>query len=296
MGDIDFTKVQQTDRQLRLLHEILQPERRTIICDIGASAIEEVPYAQLLRNGFCEVWGFEPSAEQYEILKARQRDNEHYLPYALGDGKDTILNVTSHPGFTSTLTPNRNTSDFLSRWKRDIKIVSKENMKTERLDALPELPDCDMISIDVQGSELQILSNGIEKLKRTKIVISEVAAIPIYENQPLLDDQMRMFRKHGFTLHKFLHFRSVPIKSDLTGNISLRGYREQLTDGDAVFVKDLLDVQDVETEDLKHLALLASSVIGSHTLALKVLSILKKRRAISSEAVESYVNEAWVKS
>lgn len=274
--------------RVQRLHDILKPTRRTVICDIGASAIEEAPYAELLENGLCEVWGFEPSREQYDILKSRKSDAEHYLPYALGDGGIATFHVTQHPGFSSTLTPNTQTSGFLGRWKRNQKILSSEKTHTRKLDDLDELPQFDMIAIDVQGSELQILSHGTGKLQGATVVMTEVAAIPIYVDQPLLDDQMRMLRQHGFTLHKFLDFRSVPIKSDLTEHLRLRDHREQLTDGDAVFVKELLTLHEADTESLKHLAILADSVIASPTLALKALSVLRERGEVRPGDAEEY--------
>jgi FkbM family methyltransferase len=290
LGSPQVARPSQPSSRVRRLHEILNPKRRTVICDIGASAIEDVPYAELLEAGLCEVWGFEPSKDQYEVLRASGSDTEHYLPYALGDGKMAKLHLTQHPGFSSTLAPNTKTSEFLGRWKRNLKILSTEKIRTKRLDDLLELPNFDMIAIDVQGSELQILSSGVQKLSSVSVVMTEVAAIPIYINQPLLDDQMRMLREHGFTLHKFLQFRSVPIKSDLTEGLRLRENREQLTDGDAVFVKDLLTLHEAEAESLKHLALLADSVFGSPTLALKAVSILRDRGELESDDADSYAS------
>lgn len=281
-------RLSQTLSRLQQLHDLLEPKRRTTICDIGASAIEEAPYAEMLKNEFCDVWGFEPSDEQYQILKSRDSDSEHYLPYALGDGKMATLHVTRHPGFTSTLTPNIAASDFLGRWKQDLKISSSENIQTKRLDDLEELPNFDLIAIDVQGNELQILSNGIEKLNNAIGIITEVAAIPIYEDQPLFHEQMQLLHDNGFTLHKFLNFRSVPIKSGLTKGMRLRHHRDQLTDGDAIFIRDLLKLHQIESEKLKHLALLADSVFGSSTLVLKALSILKERGDIDSNTGNRY--------
>lgn len=274
--------------RLERLHALLAPARRSVICDVGASAIEDVPYREMLAAGFCDVWGFEPSEVEFDRLQQDAGPNEHYLPYALGDGGAATLHLTRHPGFTSTLVPNPDTAAFLGRWKQDLKVLSKLPITTRRLDDVTELPPFDMLSIDVQGSELAIFQHGQARLAQAIVVMTEVAAVPIYRDQPLLDDQMRALRALGFGLHKFLQFRAVPIQSALTGKLHRGSFGEQLTDGDAIFVRGLAGLEDHDSETLKHLALLADSVLGSGTLALKAVAILLDRGVVAREGALDY--------
>ena len=51
------------DRALALV-ELLRPERRTRVVEVGANPINENPYRNLLSLGHSEVWGFEGSVAQ----------------------------------------------------------------------------------------------------------------------------------------------------------------------------------------------------------------------------------------
>ena len=131
---------------------------------------------------------------------------------------------------------------------------------------------------------------GSEKLSRASAIISEVAAVPLYEDQPLLDEQMRILRGLGFELHKFLFFKPMFTRSRYMSRLKRRKYLEQLVDGDAVFVRSLLELDALSSEELKRLTLLAESVFNSPGLALKCLSFLVDRGDIQDQAVVSYAD------
>ena len=63
-------------------------------------------------------------------------------------------------------------------------------------------------------------------------------------------------------------------------------------DGDAVFIRSLLNLARLETEQLKHLALLSDAVFGSFDLVLKILQVLLEKGANLNEAnVENYIRK-----
>lgn len=72
--------------RVETLIDVLQPSRLTRVVDIGANPINDNPYKNLLDMGGCEVWGFEPQEPAFNELMRTKRENEHYLPYAIGDG------------------------------------------------------------------------------------------------------------------------------------------------------------------------------------------------------------------
>ena len=86
-------------------------------------------------------------------------------------------------------------------------MVERVSLPTKRLDDIEDLPQFDLLKIDVQGGECLVFRNGPEKLSRALAVITEVAALPIYRDQPLLHDQLAALAVHGFHLHKFLFFK-----------------------------------------------------------------------------------------
>lgn len=274
--------------RLRVLCDLLRPERLTVIADVGASAIEPSPYAFLLSQGACHVWGFEPQPAEYAKLLAAAGANEHYLPNAIGDGTSKRLHLTRHPGFCSTLVPNQKVSKTLQRWKRDIIIQSEISVQTARLDDIAELPHIDLLKIDIQGGEVDVFRNATSKLTGAIAVITEVSAIPIYENQPLLSDQMHCLAGLGFQLHKFSFLRTVPFRGKLSSNVPQRRLADQLTNGDAIFVRKLFDFESQTSEALKHLAILADFVFDSPSLALKAVEVLMDRSIVDADGARSY--------
>lgn len=283
------------EARLSLLRDMLRPERLTIVADVGASPIERPPYAFLLEQGACEVWGFEPQPNELDRLVSRAGQNEHYLPLAIGDGTIKRLYMTKHSGFTSTLRPNKDTSRALNRWRRDIRIESEVEVQTARLDDVQGLPDFDLLKIDIQGGEVDVFRNATARLGRAIAVVTETAAIPIYQDQPLLGDQMICMRGLGYDLHKFAFLRHVAFRGSLNAALPKRGYGDQITDGDAIFVRALLDLGAHETEALKHLCILADFVFDSPSLALKSLEFLIDRDVVGRADAQRYADLVMAK-
>lgn len=276
--------------RVALLIEALNPARLTRIVDVGANPITDVPYKGLLDLGGCEVWGFEPQPDAYANLTRTGRPREHYLPYAVGSGEEATLRICKSSGLSSLLQPNRQTFDALGHFHRQGTVLSEAQVRTHRLDDMSEIPDFDLLKIDVQGSELAVFRGAADKLGRAVAIVTEVAAVPLYIDQPLLDTQMTHLRELGYHLHKFLFFKSVKVRSTATARLVDRRHSSQLVDGDAVFVRQLLDLSALDIEALKHLAVLADAVFGSHDLAAVILGRLVDSGHASRAALESYID------
>ena len=67
--------------------------------------------------------------------------------------------------------------------------------------------------------------------------------------------------------------------------------RNQLIDGDAVFIKGLFDLGDASDERLKHLALLAEGCFRSPDLVVRCLSLLVERGTIAEADCAAYLTE-----
>lgn len=61
------------------------------------------------------------------------------------------------------------------------------------------IPDIDLIKIDTQGSELDIISGGINTCKNAKGILLEVSVTPYNDGAPLKDDVVEFMSKLGFT-------------------------------------------------------------------------------------------------
>ncbi|MBE7323655.1 FkbM family methyltransferase [Nocardioides sp. Y6] len=276
-------------RRVQRLIDGLAPRRRTRVVDVGANPVNVSPYDDLLRMGGCELWAFEPHPEAYEELRAMQRPHAHYLPYALGSGGTARLHVTEASGFTSLLAPAEETFAALGHWRRATRVREVVEVETHRLDDIAELPDFDLLKIDIQGGECEVFAHGQRVVSGAAAVISEVAMIPIYRDQPLLDEQMRQLRNLGFDLHKLLFMKSVRMTNRASRALPRRRFTSQGVDGDAVFVRGLLDLGSLPDEHLKHLAILADAVFGSHDLAVYLLGLLHDRGQVEPSVVADHV-------
>ena len=83
-------------------------------------------------------------------------------------------------------------------------------------------------------------------------------------------------------MHKFLHLKGLSLRGGLNTGLHKRRHRNQLIDGDAAFIRDLTDPEDVPDETLKHLAILADAVLESFDLAVRCLDLLIARGADAS--------------
>lgn len=274
----------------RALINLLSPERLTRVVDIGANPLDETPYKGLLSVGGCDVWGFEPQEAAFEKLMAAKGPHEHYICAAVGDGDKAELKICSDSGFTSLLEPNAAFIEGTGQFRDRMEIVERITVRTTRLDDLDDLPDFDLLKIDIQGGERMVFRSGPEKLAKALAVITEVAALPIYEGQPLMGDQMVELGQHGFMLHKFLFIKDIGYRNPWSGRLKRSAYRSQLGDGDAVMVRGLLDMQGLDVEELKHLAILADTVFLTQDLAVTAMVELMQRGALTDAQLHDYID------
>ncbi len=273
--------------RLDALVALLAPARRTRVVEVGANPINDNPYAWLLAAGHCEVWGFEPEPRAFARLT--QTETETYLPYAIGRGGPATLHVTKAASLTSLLRPSNQTATFFQRFASPGAVMEEITLETHRLDDLDEVPPFDLMKIDVQGGELQVFEGAAGKLATALAVITEVGFVPLYEDQPLIDDQMRVLREHGFDLHKFTFLKGFSLRGGLATTLDKTAHDNQLLDGDAVFLRSLRQPDLIDTEALKHMAILCDAVIESFDVAARCLDLLIAREAIDPNAAAAYV-------
>jgi hypothetical protein len=151
------------------------------------------------------------------------------------------------------------------------------------------LPECDLLKIDIQGGETMVFKNGPKFLDKLAAVITEVAFIPLYEKQPLLDAQMVALRPHGLQLHKFGALKQIHLRGKLQSRLaSTKAYRNQLIDGDAVFIQQVTQDCGLDVEKIKHLAIVAEAVFSSQDVVLRCLDVMVARDLVSEAAAMSY--------
>jgi len=284
-------------QRVEYLRAALAPERPLRIVDVGANPINTPDYDALLDMGGCEVWGFEPEDKAFAELEANPRPGAHYINKAVGaPGKGTFYN---HPqnGLGSLYPVRRESVSFLGHpgWHRDD--VETAEIDLVALDDL-DLPQPDLLKIDIQGGELDVIRNAREKLSQAVCVIPEVRFYRMYEGEPLWGKLDVELHDQGFVLHKLLFSKPTMVANSQAGRLKGKAVRGQLIDGDAVYIRNPEVPRDWSDEQLKQLAIAAAGVFSSFDLAVFCLDRLSDRGAIGPDVAAGFVDllPGWVRN
>jgi FkbM family methyltransferase len=253
------------------LHDLFPDLPRIDVVDIGASALGQPPYQRLVDEGsVARVIGFEPSPAEFKKLSELPRKEHVYLPYAIGDGNEAVLNICESPGMTSLLEPNLELLKHFHGYGEWGRIVERVPVATRRLDDVTEIDRVDYLKLDVQGSELAVLRGGARTLERTLIIHLEVAFVPLYKEQPLFGDLDLFLRAAGFGIHSFRAIKTKTLKPILVNNDVSAGIN-QLFEADAVYIRSIERFSELSPGDLLKIARVAHDVWGSYDLAALAL-------------------------
>ncbi len=264
--------------------------RRSRVVDIGANPMAaDAAHKPLLDLGACDVVGFEPQPVAFAELAKIKSDRETYFPYAVGNGTRRSLRVYEDHGMTSFLHADEAGQKVVAMrpWS---KLLEEIDFDTKTLDGSPELGAIDLLKIDIQGAECEVLDHSSQALREATIVIAELRYFRLYEGEPMMGGLDTALRGLGFELHKFLFAKTRSLRNSQSGRLKHRYFRDQLIDGDAVYLRDLTKVGSFSNDMLMHLAILASAVLESHSLVLFCLDHLVARGVAPADLPARYVD------
>lgn len=252
------------------LADILGLDRLTHVVDIGAAPIDgPPPYRSLVEAGLCRVTGFDPQIEE-------SRSGCHsYRSEAIGDGNEHTLNMCAYPGWASLFRPSAAALECFPFFKPNGTVIGQTTVATRRLDDVPLAP-VDFLKMDVQGSELLVLTHGRETLKNVVAVQTEIQFIELYDGQPSFAQVDTELRTQGFVPHAFAAVKQWPIGPTQIHDNPTKPFN-QLLEADLVYVRDFVHPEAISTEQLKHLCLIAHGCYGSFDLAARCLWLLGQR-------------------
>ena len=270
--------------------ELLQPQRLTEVVDIGANPIDgDPPYKDMLQSGLCRVTGFEPQESALAQLLQAKGNNERYLPYAVGDGKQHTLHICRASGMTSLFEPDKRMLDLFEILAACGEVTEKIPLDTQRLDDISEIEAIDLLKIDIQGGELSVFQNGMRLLGKAICIQTEVSFLPLYKDQPTLGDIDIELRKQGFIPHCAAAIKNWPIAPFASPNNPYQPLN-QLLEADLVYVRDFSRPELMDDEQLKHLALIAQFCYGSIDLTMRCIMLLTQRGTLPQDAMESFTS------
>jgi FkbM family methyltransferase len=274
---------------LQQLLDLLKPQRITEIVDIGANPIDgDPPYLPMLKaGGICRVTGFEPQQAALKKLNDGKSSSERYLPYAIGDGSEKVLNICSAEGMSSTFKPDQKILKIFHPFDIWGQVVSQQKVLTKTLDSVSEIEQLDFLKIDIQGGELSVFQHGKKKLAKAVAIQTEVSFIPLYEGQPTFSSVDIELRGLGFIPHSFPAIKNWMI-SPLVINGDPRIPLNQLIEADVLYVKDFTRPEIMDDEQLKHLALISHICYKSYDLSMRCIAILEERGVVPTGSVGRY--------
>lgn len=181
---------------IRLRREGLVPT----YLDVGGRGGPGTRWSAMARLRLIESLLVEPeplAAEELEKKYPRSRVIRH----ALGDREGTAtLYVTTEPGRSSLLQPMA--PEQLSTAERhNYSVVRTEEIRVVAWDDLTDVRAPVFVKIDVQGFELHVLEGMKAALLASVVALQvEVALMPVYEDQPRLQDLWSWLDVQGFSL------------------------------------------------------------------------------------------------
>ena len=252
--------------------DILSDPPMIKIIDIGAMSFENVDetYTKLLKRSVATVVGFEPVATECDKLNAASDGTHIYLPYCIGDGSPGVFHECNYSMTSSLYEPNTALLEKFQNLEEYVRVVRKEQVKTYRLDDIPEVAGADYIKVDVQGGEVEVFAGATELLKGIVAIETEVEFVPLYKNQPLFAEVDQLLRKNGFAFHRFRDtqgrtFKPLFIEENPFASLS------QMLWSNAVYVKDFMALDTLLPPQLLKLAIILHEVYDSYDLCVAVL-------------------------
>ncbi|MFO6463157.1 FkbM family methyltransferase [Jannaschia sp. KMU-145] len=288
-------RVRRRDRVL--LHEVaggVALGRRVRVTEIGARQTKEAPpYGALRAAGMAHVTAFEPEPDAYAALVADAPEHTTVHPLAIGAPGPATLYAHKIASLTSIFPFSAPAARFLGKGFWVNRPVTEIPVDLVALDDVPGLADgIDILKMDIQGAERDAIEGGRRALSECMVVIPEVRFYRMYDGEPMLAELDQSLRAQGFVLHKFLHQKSVISPSPQAKRLEKAGVRNQLLDGDAVYIRSIEDPETVTTDQLKVLALAAASVFDSPDLCCHCLHLLTLRGAVAPDLAETFARRA----
>lgn len=238
------------------MENVIDSSNPLVLIDIGSRGGLLSPWQEEELNLF--VIGFEPDARSYDPLEHEVPNRSRQFKVGLYDQKkEMTLFLTRRPGDSSVLKPNKRFLDKFPESQR-FDVVGTTEMEVDTLDSQLQqnsIDDVDFITIDTQGSELNILK-GAEDILATSVfgIEIEVEFNRMYEDQPLFADVDQFLREHGFQL-----FDLRPIYWKRKAGEKIGGPKGQVIYADALYFREIDSLKNV-IKDFGHPDLRSSKI------------------------------------
>ena len=191
-------------------------------------------------------------------------------------------------GMTSLLKPSVKTLKFFNGFEFFGQVERVEKIQTKKLDDIEGFKSIDFLKMDIQGAELTVLRNGVQKIKNCLAIQLEIPYICLYENQPTFGEIDIWMRSQGYGPHCFLEIKRWSIApTQLGNNLGVPG--NQLLESDIVYVKDPLLLDALSINAIMKYTTIAHYCFQSFDLCVFIILELERRNAIQLNSHQLYL-------
>lgn len=286
--------------RLAQLREVIRPARPLWIVDVGANPINTPSYVSLLQMGGAEIWGFEPDEGAFAALMENRQEGTHYVQEAVGKPGKAVFYPHLRSGLGSLLKVDAEAVAFLGHpgWSAnqgdgvEIDVVALDDLDDQTL------PHPDVLKIDIQGGEMDVFQHGRTKMSDAVAIITEARFARIYEGEALWADIDIELRSQGFALHKLMFVKSNAVANSQRGKMHNPRLRNQMLDGDVVYIRDPLTLPQWSDEQVKQLAIAAAGVFDSLDLTIWCMDELVRRGLLPEAAPTEFFDKLpkWLRA
>ena len=247
---------------------------RIKILDVGAQILSFMDhvYAPIMRDGRCEIIGFEPLEAEAEARRVAE-PGSIVLPYFIGDGGPGTFHINAYNP-TSSLYPSNPAMECFMGLSVVLPTQSTVEVSTVRLDDLAEAAGADFLKIDVQGGELKVLRGAPRVMSEVVAIHCETEFEQVYLGQPLFSDINETLKAAGFELIDLLDLGYDTYKVAPPGTDKSR-----LLWADSLYVRMPATCSN---DQLMKAAYIAHSAYRKYDLAAHYLSLRDERLGTNS--------------
>lgn len=218
-------------------------------------------------------------------------------PHCISDQKKSVkFNISYDPNLSSFLEANDSKENYYYFSKKGgydylfnevSKPVKTLQLETTSLDILKselgiDFKTPDFLSLDTQGSELEILNGSIESIDSTLGILLETEFVEFYKQQPCYDEVYQFMKSQGFQFIKFTDLQEQKLYR-YPMELRSQGFT---TDGDALFLRLPSQLNKPSLDNYSSYYKLAYIYISFNMLepALECLKIINSKWGLQEKA------------
>lgn len=222
------------------------------------------------------------AVDQITAVQVSSGNESYVLPYCLAGSNGVGKLYMNYDPYTSSLLRSRHMDrsyvEFVGYdyvFSEAMKTMEERSVILRRFDDVMELRDPridlpDILTLDTQGSELEILEGAEASLKaRTLAIICEVEFVELYKGQKLFGDACKTLDALGF---EFCGFDYISQPEHSREPLGMRG-NGYMTAADAIFFKKLELFND-DVAALRKMAVIAH-LLRQHALGFECLRLCR---------------------